>query len=243
MNNHFIINYVLAQQLKSPSISKTPTDVLSHLLFCNGNGCEVEDGNFVTYFDYGMHVPYSEMYKHINTSTSIIERSNDRDYDHEVDKLYKIKEAFANAKRLASIMDEAFDEDAEDALWGECAAEFNGRYDKVDLVDNYSLADLQSKSTFIAQILASEYSPYLGLSSKFYKAYFFNDKTDKALVRVTIALSEAYISILSDFLLGDYPTTWKKPCGSMSDEDYKKLYTKDIAQLNPLVRRLSDLVK
>ena len=233
MNKHFIINYILSKQLKYPTISETPEEVLSHLLFCNGNGCEVLDGNFVTYFDQGMCVPYSEMYKYINSSKSIIRQNNDRDADYQIEKDFNQQVGFE--KQLASIKEEKF---CEDTLWDKCHTEFYNRYNDVDLVDNYSLSDLQNKSTYITQILAGEYQPYLGLSPKYYRAFFFNKSTNKDLVIITIALVKAYIEVLSDFLVGDYPRTWKNPCSSMDREDYEKLYTKDIAQLNTLCGKI-----
>tara|TARA_R110000851_G_scaffold329999_1_gene502383 strand:- start:156 stop:839 length:684 start_codon:yes stop_codon:yes gene_type:complete len=223
--------------MQYPSISKTPEKVLTHLLFCNGNGCEIEDGNFVQYFDYGMCVPYSEMYKRINTSSSIIERSNDRYFDCEVEKLYESKVSFE--KRMCTILDKPFNEDL---LWSECSEEFRGRYDRVDLVDKYSLSDLQNKDTYIRQLNLGEYSPYLSLSSKYYKAYFFNENTDKDLLKITIALAEAYVETLSNFIEEDYPVTWAKPVGSMSKLDYDKLYNRDITQLRGLITRLNTLI-
>lgn len=237
---HYILNYILNSQMTYPSISKSPVDVLTHLLFCNGNGCDILNGEFITNFNHGQYVPYSVMYKHMSDSGTIIEDLNDRCSEHEIQESFDRGKDFK--ERIGEITGKGFDAEK---YWEECVDEFYNRYDSVDLIDNYSLKDLQDVEVLSKMLKDREWAPYLQLSTGYYKAEELNKNSDKELVKVTITLAQAYINVLTYILEGG-EVVGKNPLCVRDNKTLEPLYptySKDIKELSKLIKELKEVLE
>lgn len=240
MQKHYIENFILQSQMKYPPLFEDPLRVLSHLLFTNGNGKELLDGNFVQHFEYGSVVPFSEYFKHSHTFEQISSYQDDRDFDREVDSLYKSKleVALMVAEYTQAIIDE-------DALYQESVDEFNSRFDEMGIVSNYTLKELLLPKTYLAMFKGRKYAPSLDLSPKYYKAYYFDQNTCKTLVGVSLACTVAYIEYLKTLTTQSTDNesllnTLESPRGG-EVKDLIPLYKRDIKELYELKDKLEEL--
>lgn len=246
---HFIEQYIRESQVKYPSISSNPKYVLNHLLFVNGNGVEIMDGNFVEFGSYYRPITFSEYYRFERSTDECIEIEDRFNFDKEVDDIKKRLKEFSDMyKKIVDDTDVSDETRAkfadkiienEDDLWEKAVDKYNARYDDVDFIDNYTLDQLKDENVMYDMIMQSKYNPHVGLSSEYYKAYYFDERTDKDLVEITIALSKAYMKRMK-ILLEDKNEFDAKP-SPLGNGEHKWLrdsYRKDIKTFKELIERL-----
>ncbi|CAH9017236.1 hypothetical protein VPH5P1C_0165 [Vibrio phage 5P1c] len=229
---NYLQNYILEQQVEYPSIFPTPTSVLDHLLFTNGNGCEIENGNFLTYFSNGKKVTWVIFYSKLNDRESCIENVNRYQSEKSVDDLFKMK--CEMAELFCEVEGEDFDKGV---LWKEAWEEWDSRYDNSSFVDEISWEELLDKGTLKNDILKGKYYPHLGLSPSYFKAAHFTESTCLLLKELTIVLSKAFVEVMEDIIKGDFSCGKESPLGG-EPKELRKTYLRDIEILNNLVLTL-----
>lgn len=249
----YLIEYIKESQVEFPSISKSPYAVMAHLLFTNGNGCEIEDGNFIIEFKYGRKVPYLLYYKDVVQKQDMIDeydRMNrdidiERGYDIRKDHNDRLKEICTENEKIAQSLSYKIKDN--DTLWKQVCDEYNNRYNKHNWIDQYTIKDLKTKTFWKRCINSYEFNPYLQLHDKYYKAYYFNENTDNNLLKVTIALSFALIDTMTDLLeSGNFKN--KNPLfgfdmNSEEIDTYSTVYPEDIKKLKKLIEKCQSYIK
>jgi hypothetical protein len=196
----YLIEYIKQTQADFPGVSASPIDVLTHLLYVNGNGIGIVDGNPVVVHDNGLRyttfknwysqvVPFQDMKDELDKDWNANEQI--KDYYNSITGM---------RQRIADAKGEEYDSEA---TWKIASDRFRDRYTDVDSVENYTLDDLKSVDVLQSMIEAKKYSPYLNLSPSFYKQDLFTDGTDNNLLEVAIALSQAYINVLQKHIDGE----------------------------------------
>lgn len=227
---NWIINYIVAHQIMYPNMGETPAATLSHLLFCNGNGIDIKDGVFISVnFKTRKITPFSTMYVNLYDKTESIEVINDMLSES------KITEHYEFLKRVKSVYGYTDEECMQKAQ-----EKFYGRYDKVLWADDPDV-DLSDKEQFKKQILSNGYRPYLSLSDEYYKAYFFNENTEKELLVVTRAMALAYIDVMTEIMDNKHPDL--KAMVPVTDGEQERVYKNDIKQLKKVVTKMESLLK
>ena len=229
---NYLQNYILEQQVEYPSIFPTPTSVLDHLLFTNGNGCEIGDGNFLTYFSNGKKVTWSILYNNLNDRESCIENVNRYQSEKSIDDSFKMK--CEMAELFCEVEGEDFDKEV---LWEEACEEWDNRYDNSSFVDEISWNELLDKEVLKNYIRKGKYYPHLGLSPNYFKADHFTENTCSSLKQLTAVLSEAFVEVMEEIIEVDFSCGKESPLGGESNELYK-IYLKDIEILNKLISTL-----
>ncbi len=231
---NYLQNYILEQQVVSPSIFSTPTKVLRHLLFVNGNGCEIEDGNFFTNFSNGKKVMWDVLYKTLNTREECIDYLNEYHSDREIEKYFNSAKEFENMMR--DITDKPYDEDF---LWKEACNNWYERYKCVSFVDEISWEQLLDKKILKDYLNEGDYYVHLGLSSGYFKAAHFTEATCTLLKQATVVLSESLVEIMKENLASDFSCGKESPIGG-EPKDLRKTYLQDIDTLNKLIVKLGE---
>jgi hypothetical protein len=107
----YLIEYIKQTQADFPLDSTSPVDVLTHLLYTNGNGVEFVDGNPVVVHDEGLrHTSFKDWYSHVVPFQDIKDRLNQ---DWNVNK--QVKDYYNSItgmqQRFAEIKGEEYDAD------------------------------------------------------------------------------------------------------------------------------------
>jgi len=166
---NWVIQYIRESQAEYPTISKTPAEVMEHLLFTIGNGYEIKNGNFYIQEKYKKEIPLNEL----------IEKQKTKE---------KWEEYYNSYKGMFSFIED-FGESEDDYI----REQFKEQYDKLVSVDNYTEEELKTKKTWSKIIKKMEYIPLLQLSSGHHDFCQLNEKTDKKLLEISIPFAEAML--------------------------------------------------
>ncbi len=190
----YLMQYIRESQAEYPSISRSPLEVLEHLLFTNGNGIPIIGGNLMVKVQFRRHVSFKEYYREQTTFKELCEQL-DYDSENAVEKIFnRLRDSNSFLAELGEGKSTA------DELWSRALSEFNSRYAKIDSVDNYSLEDLKDPATFTKMLSVSEFNLYMDLHPSYYNQCYFALGTDKDLLGVALALSKALLIELTSIL-------------------------------------------
>jgi len=193
VKNLWILNFIRNSQLVFPEISKTPFDVMRHLLLTNGNGHEIRDGNFYV-IKYGYNEKTDEYYEKERISYEEY-YSDDTSFKEKLPYFLSDEYYESYEKELGSGGLKEFMEKREP---GSFKRKYLTRFDDVIPIDDFSLEELHNKDTWIDFIRQSEYEPFIQISDKYYKLYFFNENTDKDLIKISIPFLEGLVEYLEE---------------------------------------------
>ena len=171
-------------QARYPNVHKTPADVLSHMLFCIGNGVEIDNsGNFVQRVGFGRSVPYTEFYREQTTFSFLTDQLDE--YDNEIDEIERRIEEY----------NELFEENKTgQEIRTEACNEWYSRYaESLILTDE---DDLTNVDTLVAMLELSGYDPYLHLQAGYYKLDLFDMTTNQDMLKVGLAMCKAYVQMM-----------------------------------------------
>lgn len=214
----YLKEYIKHSQAQYPSISETPLHCLRHILYVNGNGYTLQNGNLATYFGL-LTVELKDLYKNEIPYEEYEEKYRFRQFDEESTELVKFATILRKHKGLP--LDE-------DAIWQDAVNHFNERYEKLDLVENYTVEQLKESDTYYKMIVKSEYIPMLHLSENYYLQNKFTSATDKETLEIALAISEAYIKAYTEYLGGSEEMVNKKSSLFKADKEMlEKIITKD----------------
>ena len=212
----WIRQLIRESQATYPNISKTPAEVLSHLLFTNGNGHDILNGNFVKRLGYWDEetdewvetkiVPYSEYY----IEDIPFETLKEKEQTEEAWKIFEEEQ-----KDLCSWVLER----NPDYLINK----FNTQFDNIVSVDNFTDEELEDPKVWRTIVDQMEYIPHLDISPKYFKLFFFNKKTDKQLVRISLAFMKAALDLYNEL-------------NSLSDDELKAMEPRNQFE-NPTERK------
>ena len=180
----WIRNFIKESQILYPDISLTPYMVMAHLLLTNGNGFEMQNGNFV---------------KTVKDTQGNIKTVSFKNYYTDI----KFDKAIDETKVRVSIED--FDDES-----------------------------LLKPETWLYFISREEYAPFSDFSEDFYKLYYFNENTDRELLRVSIAILQALVKFIEN--IGDLDNI--KPEIPVAKELYSR-FVKSLPKIKKEINRLN----
>lgn len=236
----FLLEFIKQSQIEYPTISKTPFDVMNHLLFTNGNGISIVNGSFVKEGTYGKTIPFEVYYREELDFNDMVQEYDHYNSEKEISELYSNEEKSIIQLQdvLRKLNKDLLVKEQDDKL-KDLLNTVLDRYNELDLITKYSLKDLKS-TTFWKRCLKEtyEYNPYLDLSEEYFKAYFFNENTNNDLLKVSIALSYSLIEHMEELLI-NLNFNEKKPLFFIKDEEeinrYKNIYPNDIEFLKTMI--------
>ena len=220
MNTNYIRQAVRESQLEYPSINKDPLQYFNHLFFTNGNGIEFVDGNPVVWVRFNRTVPYTEYYKDQVSFDDLMEYYNERMKECDIEKEFDfLRELYDDMDVLDN-----------DNYWEEAVKNVNEKFNDLILIDDVSDEDLFSSAYFRKLILDKEYIPFLSISPSFYKLDEFNENTETNLLKIGLAISEAYLSVFEEFIADKslYADLENPIC---NDFDFEKAFISDVKLL------------
>lgn len=214
----YLKEYVKNSQAQYPSISVTPLHCLRHILYVNGNGYTLQNGNLATYFGI-LTVELKDLYKNVIPYEEYEEKYRYKQFEEESADLVKFATILRKHKGLS--LDE-------DSIWQDAVNHYNERYEKLDSVENYTDDQLKNADTYYNIIVKSDYIPMLHLSENYYLQNKFTSETDRDTLEVALAMSEAYIKAYNEYLSGSESMVNKKSSLFKSDKEMlERIINKD----------------
>ncbi len=233
----YLIEFIKKSQAEYPSISLTPFSVLCHLLYTNGNGYGLKNGNFTTYIDL-QEIELRHLYSSNIDFSDYKEFYNHRHFD----------ENFKNTKRgiidLLSMTNAITntpmpsDDEINDMVYDK----LDKMHDGIDSIDNYSLNDLKNKEFYLQYINDKKYNSLLHISPKYYLQYDFTENTDRDTLEIAIAISSAYVEYYQNILINQDVIDNKKFSFSTSKEQYIKSIMKELELLYNDIENMQDIL-
>lgn len=221
----YLLNYITDSQVKYPSIFSQPVDVVKHLLYVNGNGCEFLNGNPCVLDETNTKVLYEQYYaRPVIFETALVDRINSDDFNKHVSYLTSICVTRNNFfKRMAEtkpeyvsriLTEEQLAEEAKTSALRDLANIESIRYE-----------DVTDMNYWLRQICKSEYFPTLHLSEKYIPLVHLNANTERSLLDLAILVTQAYITFydtMSDDILPLYKhLEFRKNCVDDAEALYK----------------------
>lgn len=180
----YIEQFIKESQVTYPEIFKTPLNVLSHLLFVNGNGYSIINGNPIVEDYYNKKIPFVDYYSDEKFLVEILEKHELLFADDE------IEENFERIKRMNPKLSKI-------ELWQRAEDDYQIPREQLFNLDKHPIE--LNNEYWIAQMLDSPYFITLNLAPGYFLAEELNEKTEPNFMKVTKSLIEAYIHYFENF--------------------------------------------
>lgn len=179
------------------NINTNPRYFFNHLFFTNGNGIDFENGNPVAFVSFNRSVPWTEYYKQTIDFEILKEHYIERYLEHDIKNSLGVS----------------------DKTWTEAVNE-------IDTFATLTVNQIVDPDFWLSTFNKKSFFPYLHLSHNYFKLQKLNTNSDKTLIKVAIALIQAYIKFYTYIRDHKQIIPEYKPIISFrwSDEDVNQVY-------------------
>lgn len=232
--SNYLLNARNQHCFNYPILNDSPHKFFNHFFLSDGDGIEFVDGNPVVEFQYGGRVWWTDFYKHSKSFGDIKEEYMDRYFEGDVEEAYRLRLEFKT-----KISDGELSNETENQVWKEVAVEQESR---INRFEELSVENLTDDEFWFQHLETCDYLPYLCLSEKYFKAYYFNDNSENLMVDCAKSLARANIQLMENILAGEVDVTQYEDTfqyGKMKSltDDLVSTYKKDIGLLTKLIEK------